>query len=191
MSDQPSRSALLLREAFSAVASGPEVFRGESTLEILDAQWIERVCREARQALQFDYLVDITGVDNLGEDPRFALVYELASIRNRESLRLVARVSEESPELPSVVPVWRGADWHEREIWDMLGIRFAGHPDLRRILMWEGYPWHPLRKDFPLAGRPTDLPDVAFSREAPLEGGPFASAPGGATRERREPRARP
>ncbi len=72
-------------------------------------------------------------------------------------------MSEEKSELPTVTGVWRTADWHEREIYDMMGIRFRGHPDLRRILMWEGYPYFPLRKDFPLAGKPTRLPEVAFT----------------------------
>ncbi len=70
-------------------------------------------------------------------------------------MRLKTDVSEEKSELPSVIGVWRTANWHEREIYDMMGIRFRGHPDLRRILMWEGYPYFPLRKDFPLAGKPT------------------------------------
>ena len=78
-------------------------------------------------------------------------------------LRLKTDVCEEKSELPSVLPVWRTANWHEREIYDMMGIRFSGHPDLRRILMWEGYPYFPLRKDFPLAGKPSDLPGVAFT----------------------------
>ena len=89
-----------------------------------------------------------------------------------------------------MTPVWRAANWHEREIYDMMGIRFSGHPDLRRILMWEGYPYYPLRKDFPLAGKATDLPEVAFSRPAPLEGGPFVTTAGEEHREQREPRAK-
>jgi NADH-quinone oxidoreductase subunit C len=72
----------------------------------------------------------------------------------------------------------------------MMGIRFSGHPDLRRILMWEGYPYFPLRKDFPLAGKPTELPDVAFSKPAPLEGGPFVTSPGASDSIAREPRAK-
>ncbi len=99
-------------------------------------------------------------------------------------------MSEEKSELPSVLPVWRTANWHEREIYDMMGIRFSGHPDLRRILMWEGYPYYPLRKDFPLAGKPTDLPGVAFTKVTPMEGGPFVTLPSGDDSIAREPRVR-
>ena len=106
------------------------------------------------------------------------------------TLRLKTDVSEEKSELPSVTSVWAGADWHEREIYDMMGIRFNNHPDLRRILMWDGYPFFPLRKDFPLEGLPSEMPDVAFTSAAPMEGGPFVTQPSTATAKDREPRAR-
>jgi len=99
-------------------------------------------------------------------------------------------VREEKSAAPSVTSVWKTADWHEREIYDMMGIRFRGHPDLRRILMWEGYPYFPLRKDFPLGGKSSELPEVAFTRPAPLEGGPFVTIAGGKDASEREPRVR-
>jgi NADH-quinone oxidoreductase subunit C len=105
-------------------------------------------------------------------------------------LRLKTDVSEEKAELSTVTTVWKTADWHEREIYDMMGIRFRGHPDLRRILMWEGYPYFPLRKDFPLAGKASEIPDVAFTQPAPLEGGPFVTIAGGNDTIGREPRVR-
>ena len=117
-----------------------------------------------RASLGFDYLVDITSIDNYGTDPRWTLVYHLYGYGHHCALRLKTGVSEEQSELGTVTAVWRAADWHEREIYDMMGIRFRGHPDLRRILMWEGYPYFPLRKDFPLAGKPTDVPEVAFTK---------------------------
>ena len=92
--------------------------------------------------------------------------------------------------MPTVSDIWPTANWHEREIYDMMGIRFADHPDLRRILMWDGYPYFPLRKEFPLEGLPSNMPDVAFSESAPLEGGPFVTLPSTATTKDREPRAR-
>ena len=89
-----------------------------------------------------------------------------------------------------MITLWRTADWHEREIYDMMGIRFRGHPDLRRILMWEGYGHHPLLKDFPLSGKPTDVPEVAFTESAPMAGGPFVTVAGGKDTISREPRVR-
>lgn len=91
---------------------------------------------------------------------------------------------------PTVSDLWPTAEWHEREIYDMMGIRFKDHPDLRRILMWEGYPYFPLRKDFPLAGRPSEMPEVAFTNVAPLAGGPFVTSPTEAGTIQREPRSR-
>ena len=173
-------------EAFSAATQ----FRGEVTRVLANPELIADVCACAKQELGFDYLVDVTGVDNYGEDPRFSIVYELHGLGHGCSLRLKTSVSEEKSELPTVTGVWRTADWHEREIYDMLGVRFRGHPDLRRILMWDGYPYFPLRKDFPLAGKPTDLPEVAFTQPAPLEGGPFVTVAGGKDTMAREPRVR-
>jgi NADH-quinone oxidoreductase subunit C len=129
-------------------------------------------------------------VDNYGEDPRWTIVYELSQLAGNVHLRLKTDVSEDKSELPTITGVWRTADWHEREIYDMMGVRFRGHPDLRRILMWEGYPYFPLRKDFPLAGKPSEMPDVAFSKPAPLEGGPFVTVAGGKDSMAREPRVR-
>jgi len=179
-----------LKAQFGDLISAPSEFRGEVTVTISDAERIAEVCAFAKTSLAFDYLVDISSVDNYGSDPRWTVVYELYGYGHRCHLRLKTDVSEEKSELPTVTTVWRGADWHEREIYDMMGIRFRGHPDLRRILMWEGYPYFPLRKDFPLAGKPTDLPDVAFTKPAPLEGGAFVTLPGGRTAVEREPRVR-
>lgn len=175
---------------FGELLSAAPQFRGEVTLVLKDAERIAEVCRFAKNSLGFDYLVDISSVDQYGSDPRWTVVYELYGLSHRGHLRLKTAVSEERSELPTVTTVWRTADWHEREIYDMMGVRFSGHPDLRRILMWEGYPYFPLRKDFPLAGKPTDLPEVAFTKPAPLEGGPFVTVSGGKDALAREPRVR-
>ncbi|MEY2585786.1 MAG: NADH-quinone oxidoreductase subunit [Verrucomicrobiota bacterium] len=164
-------------------------FRGETTFVILAAD-LRQVATFCRDELQFDYLLDICSVDNFGEEPRFEIVYELYSMTLATHLRLKLSVSEDEGEVPTVSDIWPTANWHEREIYDMMGIRFAGHPDLRRILMWEGYPFFPLRKEFPLEGLPSNMPDVAFSESAPLEGGPFVTMPSTATTKDREPRAR-
>ena len=179
-----------LKAKFGELIDSPKEFRGEITVQIADAEKIADVCAFAKRELGFDYLVDISSVDNYGDDPRWTVVYELYGMAHRCHLRLKTDVSEEKSELPTVTGVWRTADWHEREIYDMMGVRFRGHPDLRRILMWDGYPYFPLRKDFPLAGKPTDLPDIAFTKSAPLEGGPFVTVAGGKDTMAREPRVR-
>lgn len=105
-----------------------------------------------RASLKFDYLSDATSVDRFPVEPRFELNYHLVSISNKTKLRLRTRVGGADPVVDSLVPVWPGAGWLEREIFDLMGIRFDGHPDLRRILLpddWEGYP---LRRDFPTEG---------------------------------------
>jgi len=179
-----------LKARFPNLVSDPVEFRGEHSLKISDADHIREICAFARKELGFDFLVDITGIDNYGDDPRFTLVYHLYGLSHKNYLRLKTDISEEGGEALSVTTVWRSADWHEREIFDMLGVRFAGHPDLRRILMWEGYPHFPLRKDFPLAGKPTQMPEVAFSDAAPMAGGPFVTVAGGKDAVSREPRVR-
>ncbi len=186
----PLEFAQRLRDAFPDVVAAPTEFRGEATLVVSDPARIADVCGHAKARLGFDFLLDVSSIDNYGDEPRWTVVYELYGLGHACHLRLRTSVGEEKGEVPTVSAVWRTADWHEREIFDLMGIRFAGHPDLRRILMWEGYPYHPLRKDFPLAGKPTDLPEVAFTRAAPLEGGPFVTLPGGKDTIAREPRAR-
>lgn len=167
-----------------------EEFRGELSVSV-ETESLREACKICRDDLGFDQLLDIAGVDHLGSEPRYAVAYELYSFAHRAYLRLKTfATGDDTPSVPSVCDLWPGANWHERETWDMLGIRFSGHPDLTRILMWEGYPFHPLRKDFPLEGKSSDVPDVAFTEPAPLAGGPFVTAPSGGTNEDREPRAR-
>ena len=165
-------------------------FRGETayTISAVDLRDIAKFCRDE---LSFDYLLDITSIDNFGEEPRFEIVYHLYSMRHAAYLRLKLKLSEELGAIETVSDIWPTANWHEREIYDMMGIKFNGHPDLRRILMWDGYPYFPLRKDFPLAGLPSEMPEVAFTKITPLEGGPFVTIPSTAGSKDREPRARP
>jgi NADH-quinone oxidoreductase subunit C len=164
-------------------------FRGETTYMISPAD-LREIAKFCRDDLSFDYLVDITSIDNAGEEPRFEIVYELYSMTLAVHLRLKLRIGEDE-QVDTVCDIWPTANWHEREIYDMMGIKFKDHPDLRRILMWDGYPFFPLRKEFPLEGLPSEMPDVAFTRSAPLEGGPFVTRPSTATAKDREPRARP
>jgi NADH-quinone oxidoreductase subunit C len=159
-------------------------------MTVSDIERLPEVRTVAKKELGFDYLVDITSIDKYGDDPRFTLVYHLYGYGHLRYLRLKASVSEEKGEAPTLTGVWKTADWHEREIYDMMGLRFRGHPDLRRILMWEGYPYFPLRKDFPLAGKSSNVPEIAFSEAAPLAGGPFVTIAGGKDTVAREPRVR-
>lgn len=164
-------------------------FRGETTLTVSPERFAE-LAAFCKEELGFTYLIDISSVDLFGEEPRFEMVYELYHFDAGLFLRLKYKLSEENAVAPSVTGVWQTANWHEREVYDMMGIKFAGHPDLRRILMWEGYPFFPLRKDFPLAGKASDTPEVAFSNPAPLADGPFVASPGPGTVKDLEPRAR-
>jgi|ERR1041385_1451077 NADH-quinone oxidoreductase subunit C len=177
-----------LGEAFGGKLEQKTEFRGETTFTIAasDLREITNLCQEK---LSFDYLLDITSIDNFGDEPRFEIVYHLYSMPNGVHLRLKLKVSEDVGAVDTVSDIWPTANWHEREIYDMMGIKFNGHPDLRRILMWDGYPFFPLRKDFPLEGLPSEMPDVAFTKVTPMEGGPFVTVPSTATSKDREPRA--
>ena len=153
-----------------------------------------------RDACGFDVLADLTAVDwAAGVSPRFTVVYHLLSTARAEYVRIASDCPDnEEPAMPTATGLWAGADWHERECYDLMGVKFTGHPDLRRILMWGGYPYHPLRKEFPLAGLPTELPDEEIAevsgvkvQPAPMAGGPFVAQPDGTVRTAadREPRA--
>lgn len=179
-----------LKAQFGDLISAPVEFRDEVTVQVADAQKLAEVCAFAKQSLGCDFLLDISSVDDYGETPRWTVVYELYGLGHHCHLRLKTSSAEAEPELPTVTGVWQAADWHEREVYDLMGMRFRGHPDLRRILMWEGYPYHPLRKDFPLAGKPSETPGGPATQAAPLEGGPFVTVAGGKDAAAREPRAR-
>ncbi len=104
----------------------------------------------------FEQLRDLTCVDYLNfpkAKDRYGVTYTLVSHTKEHHLWVKCFVNDPAPQVPSVVSIWKGADWMEREVWDMFGIKFAGHPDLRRILTWEGFEAHPLRKDYPLRGQ--------------------------------------
>jgi NADH-quinone oxidoreductase subunit C len=139
-----------VRERFGAALRDVVYFRGEDTLLIAPEKIVE-VCRFLKEdpEMAFDLLLDITGIHYLEREYSYEVVYHLLSLARRRRLRLRVRLGEEG-EIDSVIPVWRGADWHEREAYDLVGIRFKGHPDLRRILMPDDFEGHPLRKDFAL-----------------------------------------
>ena len=124
---------------------------GETTL-IADPAQIVDLCRYLKTSEKYIRLSSVTAVDWHPAEPRFEVVYHLHSLEPFQRLRLKCRVSGKDPAIDSVTSVWRGADWYEREVWDMFGVHFRNHPNLQRILMptdWEG---HPLRKDYPVHG---------------------------------------
>ncbi len=123
-------------------------FRGELTIVIRPDKNIEFLSY-LRTEFSIDFLVDVTAVDWYPKNPRFEVVYSLYSLNSKERLRVKVPIND-GESLRSVTQLWKGAGWLEREVYDMFGIKFEGHPDLRRILLWDDFPGHPLRKDFPL-----------------------------------------
>jgi NADH-quinone oxidoreductase subunit C len=180
-----------LQARFAAAISDATEFRGQCGVTVTRGQ-IVPVCQFLKTDRGFDMLTDLAGVDNYGTDPRFEVDYTLYSFTHRFWFRLKTKVSEDDMTLDSVTGVWATANWHEREAFDMFGLRFRGHPNLKRILMWDGYPYFPLRKDFPLAGMDANLPETAVGagkvEPAPMLGGPFVAGGGQRTAVRREPR---
>ena len=164
MTESSSQSANVVAEHLrswnsKAVAEVIE-FRGDTTI-VIPREFLRAAAERCRQdaKLQYDLLSAATCVDRFPHEPRFELIYQLVSIPRREKVRLKVRVSGNDPVVDSLVPVWPGANWLEREIFDLFGIRFHGHPDLRRILLpedWEGYP---LRRDYPVEGY-RDVPNT-------------------------------
>ena len=142
-----------LREAFPEI--GWSEFRGD-TRAVVASDELFAALKLLRDVRRFDLLVDVTCVDYLNyrdAEDRYGLVYLLANTESAERITLRTFVNDPEPTVPSAVPLWEGANWLEREVFDMFGIRFEGHPDLRRILMPEEFTAYPLRKDYPLQGR--------------------------------------
>ncbi len=145
------QAVALLQEELGDDVLAVEAFRTEKVVSVVGAA-IVSACRLLRDdaELKFDLLACLTAVDYWPQEPRFAVDYRLYSVKNNDWIGLRVRVPGENPALPTIEPVYPSANWHEREIYDMYGITFQGHSDLRRILMphdWEG---HPLRRDYPL-----------------------------------------
>src|SRR5690348_13856076 len=134
--------------------------RGDAVL-VLDRAALPDALRALRDHpdARFEQLSDLTVVDYLGRAPRFEVIYQLYSISLNHRLRVKVPVAEDDPVVPTASEIWKSANWAEREAWDMFGIRFAGHPDLRRILMYPEFRGHPLRKDFPVNERQPLVPE--------------------------------
>lgn len=145
---------------------GTTEYAGELTIEVKPSSILE-VCQTLKDKFGFDYLSDITGIDYYTDEKRFGVAYNLMNLSERKRLRIRVRIEENDPTVDSVTDVWTAANWFEREAWDMLGIRFHGNPDLRRIYMPEDFEYYPLRKEFPLIGIPgsIELPEPTPPKE--------------------------
>ncbi len=146
-----NRAVIKLRERFAADIVDVKEFRGEVTVTVKKDNIVE-LCNYLKSSLGYNLLTDVTAVDYLGKSPRFNVVYNMYSIPAKDRLRVKAQVEEADGTIDTVSGVWSTAEWLEREVYDLFGIKFAGHPDLRRILMTDDWVGHPLRKDYPLQG---------------------------------------
>ncbi len=131
-------------------------YANETTIEVAPDKVVE-VLTTLKEQFGFNYLSDITGSDHYTDEGRFEVTYNIANLEGKQRLRVCCRVEEDNPKVGTVVHLWKAADWFEREAYDMVGIIFEGHPDLRRMYMPEDYAWFPLRKEFPLLGIPGSL----------------------------------
>jgi NADH-quinone oxidoreductase subunit C len=149
-----------LKEKFPNSILEVTTFRGEVTVGVSKGEIFE-VCKflHSDPDLQFHLLTDLCGLDFFPQTPRFGIVYLLCSVKNSQRVRLKTRLGEEES-IRSVESIWKVANWYEREAYDLFGIRFENHPDLRRILLWDGYDGYPLRKDYPAEGPDFDKPFV-------------------------------
>ena len=149
-----------LQERFPSSVLEAKTFRGEVTVSVAKKDIFE-ICKflYSDPELQYEMLTDLCGVDFFPQTPRFEVVYHLYSMGNNQRLRLKTRVGEDES-VPSAESIWKVANWYEREAYDLLGIPFENHPDLRRILLWDGYEGYPLRKDYPTEGPDFDKPFV-------------------------------
>jgi len=145
-----------VKEKFPSEIKDTQVFRDEVTL-IVRKDAIVEVLRYFHDDLEFDVLTDLCGVDRFRTRPRFEVVYHLYSMKRNDRVRVKAPVAE-GETISTVESIWKAANWYEREVFDMLGIVFEGHSNLERILLWEEFDGHPLRKDFPTEGRDFENP---------------------------------
>jgi NADH-quinone oxidoreductase subunit C len=148
---EDNHAVIALRGRFAGSIIAASEFRGEVTVTVRKEGVVE-ICGFLKENLGYNLLTDVTAVDYAGKNPRFMMVYHLHSMSKKERLRVKAPVAEPDPAIDSLTPLWKTANWLEREVFDLFGIVFNNHPDLRRILMPDDWVGHPLRKDYPLQG---------------------------------------
>lgn len=142
-----------LQQKFGDAVIETSDFRGDETAVVRKDHLLE-ICRHLKTECQMNFLMDVCGVDYPDRKERFDVVYHLYSLTTRKRIRLKVRASEADPHVPSAIGIWKSADWFEREAFDMVGIIFDGHPYLRRLLTFDEFEGHPLRKDYPVNRRP-------------------------------------
>ena len=166
-----------LSEQFGEDVLEVSVYAGEHTVRVTKDRIVE-ICRFLKEEQGFNYLSDAGGIDRFVEKDRYEVFYNLVALTKRKRIRLKVRVDEEDMTVPSITGVYKAANWNERECYDMMGIRFEGHADLRRMYMPEDFEYHPQRKEFPLLGVPGSLPLPPQTPEGELTMDPFAAAHG-------------
>ncbi|NNF58302.1 MAG: NADH-quinone oxidoreductase subunit C [Rhodothermaceae bacterium] len=176
-STQQSDVIEALQERFGEQMLGLVEYAGEQTV-YLDRAVIADACRFLKAEQGYGYLSDMGSVDRFTEADRFEVFYSLVNIERKKRLRLKVRVDEEDPVVPTITGIHRAATWHEREVWDMMGVRFEGHPDLRRMFLPEDFEYHPARKEFPTLGIPGSLPLPPNETDGSLQLDPFPRAHG-------------
>ena len=179
-------SVQMVQEKFPQAVVETVEFRGEQTIVLLSESLVA-ICAYLQKDERYTFLSSVTAVDWLDRVPRYDVVYHLLSIPHQSELRLKVRVGqqgEDHPSVPTVSGIWPGANWYEREVYDLFGITFAGHPDLRRILMPMDWTTHPLRKDYPLSG--FDLPEPHWGGQVPYDTDPGVGSQTLRTPESRE-----
>jgi len=174
---QQAEVATELKGQFPESVLSIEEYAGETSV-VVDSDHIVEICDYLKKEKNFNYLADLGGIDRFSDTERYEIFYNLVSIDGGRRIRIRTRIEEETMSIKSMIGVYPAANWNERECFDMFGIRFEGHPDMRRMFMPEDFEYHPLRKEFPLLGVPGSLPLPPQTPEADLTLDPFAAAHG-------------
>ena len=171
-----------LRTEFGDDIHDVDRYANEDTVYV-EKKRIQDICRYLKEEEDFEYFVDLGGIDNFTDEDRYEVFYNIVSVERQKRIRLKVRVDEDDMRVPSVTDIYRAANWNEREAYDMFGFEFVDHPDPRRMYMPEDFEYHPLRKEFPQLGVPGSLPLPPQTPDGELTMDPFAAARGSQPRK--------